>query len=110
MNKVKKFNKLVRDKIPDIIKSEGKNPATRVLSQTEYYAALKAKLKEETDEFLKSDTLEELADILEVAFAIAAHLNVSREELEEMRIGKQLERGGFSERIFLLETKRIVKK
>ena len=77
----KVFNKLVRDKIPDIIKSNGENSITRVLEDEEYRKELYKKLLEETDEVIKSqnmeETLEELADVLEVLKSIAELENKS---------------------------------
>ncbi len=107
MNETKTFNKLVRDKIPEIIKSHGKTPTTRILSEKEYFIALKEKLEEETNEFQESESLEELADVLEVVFALASHLGSDQRKLEEIRLKKQLERGAFEERTFLLEAELI---
>lgn len=99
-----KYNKLVRDKIPEIIKKKGNIPLTKILSEKEYFIALKAKLTEEMDEFKESESLEELADILEVVFALASHSGSNQAELEKLRLEKQNERGGFEEKILLLET------
>jgi predicted house-cleaning noncanonical NTP pyrophosphatase (MazG superfamily) len=65
-----KYNKLVRDKIPEIIKRKGKKPIIHVANKKEYWQALKQKLKEEVEEFLKTPNKEELADILEIIYAI----------------------------------------
>ena len=104
MDKIIKYNKLVRDKIPEIIKSQGKIPKTDVISGTEYFSALKNKLTEETVEFNTSETAEELADIMEVVFSLAAHIGITQKELEQIRLKKQLERGSFNNGIFLIET------
>ena len=107
MDEIKKFNKLVRDKIPDIIRSDGKCPSTEILSGNEYFSALKQKLIEETKEFHESEALEELADILEVVYSLSSCLGADPNKLEEIRHKKKLERGGFSERIFLIETELV---
>jgi len=96
-----KYNKLVRDKIPERIKSKSKTPITHIADNEEYWIKLKEKLKEEADEFLEESDKQELADILEVIYAIADFKKISREDLEEMRDKKKKERGGFNERIIL---------
>lgn len=100
-----KYNKLVRDKIPEIIKQKGDVPITHIADDEEYRKKLKEKLKEEVDEFLKENSKEELADILEVVCAICDFMNVDKEELESLRKKKAEERGGFKDRIILDETK-----
>lgn len=74
-----------------------------VADEEEYMVRLETKLKEEVDEFLKDKTVEELADILEVVYAISKTLGVSGEELEKIRKKKADERGGFEKRIILEE-------
>ncbi len=100
-----KYDKLVRDRIPEIISQQGKVPITYVAGNEEYFTRLKQKLEEEVKEFQQSGSVEELADILEVVYALGEHLGVSREELEAIRERKYLERGGFKERIVLKEVK-----
>ena len=67
---MKVYNKLVRDKIPEIIEADGKYCKTRILSGEEYIAALEAKLNEEVAEYQKDKNLEEIADVFEVLQAI----------------------------------------
>jgi predicted house-cleaning noncanonical NTP pyrophosphatase (MazG superfamily) len=100
-----KYNKLIRDKIPDIIKQEGKVPTTHIANNEEYKNKLHEKLKEEIDEFLEKPSNEELADILEVIYAISDLDNVKKEELETIRKEKALERGSFKNRIILDEVR-----
>ncbi len=100
------FNKLVRDKIPAIIEDQGGCPVTRILDQKEYIRALEAKLDEETEEFHRDRNAEELADILEVVFALAEDLGVSQQELMELRREKAEARGGFRDRVFLVSNER----
>ena len=96
------IQKLVRDKIPAIIQAQGKTPSIRILSDAEYTAALEKKLDEEVAEFHKDQNLEELADILEVVYALTENLGYSKEELQTLREKKAAERGGFRDRVFLI--------
>ena len=98
---MKVYNKLVRDKIPEIIEADGKTCKTRILSNEEYIAALEVKLNEEVVEYQLDKNLEEMADILEVLQAICVARGYSLEELEVMRAKKASERGGFSRKIYL---------
>ena len=95
------YNKLVRDKIPEIIEADGKECKTRILSNDEYIAALEAKLNEEVAEYQADKNLEEMVDVLEVLQAICTARGYSLDELEAMRAKKADERGGFKEKIFL---------
>ena len=99
-----KHGKLVRDKIPDIIAKNGDQSVTQILTGNAYRKELSRKLQEETIEFEESGQVEELADILEVVYALAAVEGVSQLQLEEIRARKQKERGGFDKGIFLVET------
>lgn len=100
-----KYNKLVRDKIPEIIKNKGKIPVTHLAGDEEYWNKLKEKLSEEVNEFLEESNEEELADVLEVIYAICEHKNFNEEEIEKMRLKKKEGRGGFSKKIILDEVK-----
>ena len=98
---MKVYNKLVRDKIPEIIEADGKTCKTRILSDEEYIASLDAKLNEEVAEYQADKNLEEMADVLEVLQAICLARGYSLEELEALRAKKSNERGGFADKIFL---------
>ncbi len=98
------YNKLVRDKIPEIINSKGAVPVTHIASDDEYHQKLKAKLQEEVTEFLKDSNEEELADILEVIYALCDLYNIDKNELENTRKNKADQRGGFKKRIILDRT------
>jgi len=92
--------KLVRDRIPEIIRATGELPSTRVAEGAEFQSLLVAKLSEEVLEFIASDgDPGELADILEVVMALADGLGVGRQGLERLRAEKEAARGGFSQRI-----------
>jgi len=102
-----KYNKLVRDKIPEIIEKKGIMPITHIADNKEYWQKLKEKLQEEVDEFVKNDNKEELIDILEVIYAICDFKNLDKEKLELLRKRKVKQRGRFKKRIILDETKQI---
>lgn len=98
---MKVYNKLVRDKIPEIIEADGKTCKTKILSDEEYIAALETKLNEEVAEYQADKNLEEMADVLEVLQAICVARGYRLDELEAMRAKKAEERSGFSDKIFL---------
>lgn len=100
-----KYNKLIRDRIPEIIKKNNDIPITHIADDEEYWNKLKEKLKEEVDEFLKESTEEELADILEVVYAISDYMKIGKEKLEQVREVKAQKRGVFKKKIVLDETK-----
>ncbi|WP_079126065.1 nucleoside triphosphate pyrophosphohydrolase [Streptomyces sp. ERV7] len=94
--------KLVRDRIPEIIRSGGAQPETYTACPEEYRQRLRAKLQEEVAEFLAAEEPkmpEELADVLEVVRALASDLGLPPERLEAIRAQKAAERGGFGGRI-----------
>ncbi|MFI0373517.1 hypothetical protein ACH35V_37145 [Actinomadura sp. 1N219] len=93
--------KLVRDRIPEIIRKDGRRPETRVAGPDEHAALLRAKLYEEAGEYVASGDPGELSDLLEVVHALAAVHGISPEELEEQRSAKAVIRGGFVNRIVL---------
>lgn len=94
-------NKLVRDKIPQIIEQSGKICVTRILSDKEYAAALNAKLQEELNEYLADGSMEELADLLEVMMAAAKARGHDFSEVEAIRREKAEKRGRFNDCIYL---------
>jgi predicted house-cleaning noncanonical NTP pyrophosphatase (MazG superfamily) len=98
------YNKLVRDRIPEIIGSRGDRAVTRVLDEADYRDALLAKLMEEAQEAIGAGVEElpaELADVLEVLRALAKALSMSWEQLHTLAADKRTRRGGFEGRIFL---------
>lgn len=99
------YNKLVRDKIPEIIKKDGKTCITEVLSDEEYLRMVDAKLDEELEEYHKDHNIEELADLVEVIYAATVARGYSVEELEKVRQAKVGERGAFKCKILLKEVK-----
>ncbi|WP_335868889.1 nucleoside triphosphate pyrophosphohydrolase [Bacillus sp. 2205SS5-2] len=106
------YNKLVRDKIPQIIKESGKSCTTSVLSHEDYVIELKKKSREELQEYLETrdevSALEELADVLEVLYALANMHGASIEDLEKIRQAKAADRGTFDQKLFLMEVRESV--
>ncbi|OGL70241.1 hypothetical protein A3B32_02360 [Candidatus Uhrbacteria bacterium RIFCSPLOWO2_01_FULL_53_9] len=98
------YHKLVRDRIPEIIRLNGAECATRIATQEEYCDLLRQKLQEEVNEFLEHNDPNELADVLEVMHALCEVLGVSFDDIESARLQKAQERGGFLKRIFLEST------
>ena len=95
------YEKLVRDKIPEMIRAGGETPHVRILEDQEYRVHLEAKLDEEVTEFHRDQNLEELADILEVVYALADEMG-GREELLRLYQKKHEVRGGFRDRVYLI--------
>lgn len=97
------YDKLVRDKIPEIIEKDGKKTVTRTLTDEAYKIYLEKKLDEEVAEFHKSKSLEELADIIEVVLSLSEAHEKSIDDLFAVWDEKNKNRGGFSKRILLVE-------
>lgn len=97
------YNKLVRDKIPEIIEADGKSCNIRMLTDDEYLNMVDAKLGEELKEYLNDHSIEELADLVEVVYAAVAANGYSIEELEQVRKKKVEKRGAFEKKIMLLD-------
>ena len=95
------YNKAIRDKIPEIIAKSGHSCNFRVLSDNDFLVALEKKLNEEMMEFQGTHNPEELVDVLEVVYAIARLNGLSKEAIEQMRMKKNQERGGFEKNLFL---------
>jgi len=99
-----KYNKLVRDKIPEYIKSKGGKVIIRIADDLEYWQKLKAKLLEEIKEFNENEVIEEMADIQEVINAMCDYKKFGKTKLESVRKKKAKERGRFKKKIILIES------
>ena len=99
----KVYQKLVRDRIPEIIEADGKTCVIETLSDSRYLEMLDAKLAEELAEYQESKSLEELADLLEVMRAVVQARGWTWEQLEQVRQEKPAQRGGFEKKILLKE-------
>jgi len=89
--------KLVRDKIPDMIRENGDTPKVRVANREELDLLLRKKIVEEAQEFLKSGDTEELVDIQEAIDALLALRKADTALIEIQRHSKLLARGGFTQ-------------
>jgi len=98
---MKIYNKLVRDKIPEIIKENGKESHCHIAEEKEYLEAIKAKINEEVEEFYETPCIEEMADILEVLRALGDCYGFDMDEIEKARVEKNRKRGAFKNRIIL---------
>lgn len=101
---MKKYNKLVRDKIPEIIKKKGGKYKIHIADKKEYWKKLKEKLLEEIKEFSESETIEEFADILEVLDAVRDYKKFNKTKFEAIKKKKAKERGRFKKRVILEES------
>lgn len=106
---MKEYNKLVRDKIPEIIKSNGEEPIIRVLGDTQYKEELLKKLYEEYKEVIevktKEETLEECSDVLEVLIALLEYNGYTLKDLIKCRDTKKEKRSAFQKRLYLVKVK-----
>ncbi len=96
-----KYHKLVRDKIPEIIRQKGGQPVWHVAAEAEYWPKLKEKLQEEVNEFMKGENIEEIADLLEVLEAICECKNFDQEQVQKIKTRKAAERGAFKNKIII---------
>ena len=100
------YNKLIRDKIPEMIEQNGGKAVIRQLSHEEFVRFLEMKLDEEVGEYHRDKTVEELADILEVVYALASLHGCTKEKLLAIYDEKHEKRGGFERRLLLIESER----
>ena len=99
------YNKLVRDKIPEIIKSDNREPVTHIADDEEYGPKLNEKLVEEVNEYIEEENSKEIADIYEVIDAIIEYKQFDKQEILKSQENKREKRGGFEKRIILEETR-----
>jgi len=105
---MKIYNKLVRDKIPEIIEKDGEKPFIRILDDVEYRKELKKKIKEEAEELSlaenNQDLIKEIGDVLEVLEYIEKSFGLDKEEILKVKEERKQKRGGFDKKIFLEKT------
>ncbi len=97
------YDKLVRDKIPEIIEASGKKCVIEIADDETYEQKLEEKLQEELDEYLETKDIVELADLVEVVRALVEARGMTWEDLEALQERKREERGGFSQQVILTE-------
>jgi predicted house-cleaning noncanonical NTP pyrophosphatase (MazG superfamily) len=100
---MKKYDKLVRDKIPEVIRENGKQCKTRKMKPEEVEAYFRSKVQEELDELFEDPNPEEMADLMEVVDCLRKMLSLSIEEVIDAKYNKRAERGSFEKGIILLE-------
>ncbi len=101
-----KYNKAIRDKIPEIIADSGKKYSLKQLDDTSFLVELEKKLIEEVNEYAESKDVEELADLLEVIYRISELRGVNSDELDEIRKNKAEKRGKFESNLFLIDAEK----
>ena len=101
-----KYNKAIRDKIPEIIADSGKKYSLKQLDDPSFLVELDKKLNEEVNEYSESKDIEELADLLEVIYRISELRGVNSDELDEIRKDKAKKRGIFANNLFLIDAEK----
>ena len=101
-----KYNKAIRDKIPEIIAESGKKCNLKQLDDESFLAELEKKLTEEVNEYTESKDVEELADLLEAIYRISELRGVNSDELDKIRKEKAKERGKFDSNLFLIDAEK----
>ncbi len=101
MSRLKTYNKLVRDKIPEYIEAKGEPVFWHVATDAEYATKLMEKLLEEVKEFLAEESIDEFADLMEVVDAIAAYKKFTPARIKTIRAAKAAEKGRFKKQIIL---------
>jgi len=90
---IKKYNKLIRDKIPEIIKEAGWVPTVRILRKSEFLNALKKKVFEEAEELIQTrdrkEIIDEIVDIQELLDVLAAEIKLTKSEIKKLQIAKR---------------------
>lgn len=105
---IKEYKKLVRDRIPEIIKESGGKPQVATLDKENFFRVIKIKIEEEAYELLQAEDrekiIDEIIDIQELIDTLIAEMGITRFEFWELQRRKNKERGGFKKRLFLIKT------
>jgi len=107
---IKKYNKLIRDRILEIIKEAGEKPYWRVLNKKKYLAEIKKKILEEAKELIqakdKKEIMNEIVDIQELIDVLISELKFKKSEIQKQQRIKNKKRGGFKKKLFLIKTEK----
>jgi len=107
---IKRYNKLIRDRISEIIKAAGEKPYWRVLGRKEYTKELKKKILEEAKELIKvknkEEIINEIIDIQELIDILVSELGLTKSEIQKQQKIKNKKRGGFKKKLFLIKTEK----
>lgn len=110
MKKVKKYNKLIRDRILEIIKADGEKSYFRVLNKKEYLREIKKKILEEAKELAgtksKKEIINEIVDLQELIDVIIQELGLTKTQIKKQQKVKNKKRGGFKKRLFLIKSEK----
>jgi len=111
---IKIYNKLIRDKIPEIIKAAGEKPYLRRLEKKEYIKEIKKKVLEEAKELIeaknKKGILDEIVDIQELIDVLVSKVGLTKLQVKKQQREKNKKRGGFKKRLFLIKTEKEITK
>ncbi len=111
MKKVVKYNKLIRDKIPEIIKKDGWMPKVRILRKGEFLDAIKKKVLEEAGELIQSKNkkgiIDEIVDIQELLDVLSSELGITKSQVKKLQAAKRKKRGGFKKRLLLIKEEKL---
>ena len=107
---IKKYNKLIRDRILEIIRGAGEKPFWRVLNKKEYFEEVKKKVVEEAKELTKvknkKRVINEVVDIQELIDVLVSELGLTKSEIQKQQKIKNKKRGGFKKKLFLIKTEK----
>ena len=107
---IKKYNKLIRDRILKIIKEDGEKPYFRILNKKQYLKEIKKKILEEAKELIKAknekEIINEIVDIQELIDVLISQLGLTKLKIQKHEKIKNKKRGGFKKRLFLIKTEK----
>ena len=100
---IRSYNKLVRDRIPELIKESGRASTSRILSKEEYFNALLDKIVEEIEEYRSSGLEEEIADVYEALDCLVEFKEYEPMHIDYLKLIRKEARGSFRERVLLID-------
>lgn len=107
---IKRYNKLIRDRIPEIIEGAGEKPYIKILNKKEYFENAKKKILEEAEELGKAKNrkkiINEIVDIQELLDVLMSEMGLTKTEIKKRQEIKNKKRGGFKKRLFLIKIKK----